>query len=91
VTTHTSRPADWRERVLVGTVSPPLLIEPEHIIRVVGTHPPSHGRCSCCMDPFSTDTSVWVEHTTWGEVFVSSVCTQCAADPFWKRKELAGQ
>jgi hypothetical protein len=75
--------------IVLENPSPPFLIRPETITRVVGPHRPCGGRCPCCNDPFTTGTSVWVEHTTWGEPHVSSVCSSCAADPFWRRKELA--
>lgn len=32
-----------------------------------------------CVDNFVSETSTLVEHTTWGEPWITSVCSMCAA------------
>lgn len=66
--------------IALDTVPPPALMDPRTIVRVIGTHAPASGRCPCCWHPFSTETHVWVLHTTWrprGDV--TSVCGPCGA------------
>lgn len=66
-----------------------ITVDPRKISAVLDYYEPSHGRCPCCMDPFVTETSVLVEHTTWGEQTTDTVCSQCALDPHWKTREVA--
>lgn len=66
--------------IVPDMMSPPRLIDRHMLTRVIGYHETSEGaHCPCCNDPMGHDTSVWVEHTTWGEPFISSVCSRCAA------------
>jgi len=79
--------------VVLDHPSPPMRIDPHCLIRLVGTHAPCHGQCDCCADPFVTDLTHVVEHTSWGYVASSSVCgscgTSCVRDHDWHARRRA--
>lgn len=65
-----------------------ITVNPSRITRFLEEHAPVHGKCPCCMDPFVDEIQVVVEHTTWGEPMVATICGRCAVDPFWKDREV---
>lgn len=66
--------------IVPDAMSPPRLIDRNKITKVTGHHATSDGaHCPCCNDPMGHETNTWVEHTTWGAPFISSVCSRCAA------------
>lgn len=65
--------------IALDAIPPPLLLERAKIVRFLAYHTPSAGKCPCCHDPFGTDTSAFVLHTTWrprGDI--TSVCRSCS-------------
>jgi hypothetical protein len=69
----------------------PRLVETTCVTRIVGRHAPIEGHGLCCSNIFVTETSVYVEHTTWGELWTTSICNTCAekAERFLQAQELA--
>jgi hypothetical protein len=56
----------------------PRLVDATKVILIGKKHKPISGRCMGCTDTMVTETNTIVEHTTWGEVFETSVCSTCA-------------
>ncbi len=55
----------------------PRLVDAECVVRIVERHKPNPGDCPGCVDGNVSETSVLVEHTTWGDAWITDVCFTC--------------